>query len=421
MKNSIAKYFVLLFCLTGFTINAQEKWTCYTDDKLLLMDDYKTLGVFEYEDGSLWMITDRGINIFDGERWKKINSKTNSMNKSISSFMVDSKNRIWVGSNPDVAYGPAFLNKYNNGVVIYDGNEWQSMRTMDMGFKAPVVTRMFETKNGDIWLGVSSNKAGYETKNFLAKGALLRLSKEEWTVYKAKDVPCLSCEYVKSFYEDENGRLYFFAQNGLYYFEDGSFHGVKKDEGYNLKKSPNFMFVDSKKNLWVAAYNRAAMYNGREWKSFGRKNGITSGESLLLGFSETTDGKIILTSGNGYFYYDNAGQWQHEKIKFLSGNTYIDSQNRLWISSNKGLMIKDGEETTMHKDIPWVWNIFQDKADGVWAMSHKDGIKRLKDGQWQLFNKDNQLPSDKILSGYVANDGKVWISTSKGVCSCEYD
>ena len=45
----------------------QEKWTCYTDDKLLLMDDYRTLGVFEYTDGTLWMVTDRGINIFNGK------------------------------------------------------------------------------------------------------------------------------------------------------------------------------------------------------------------------------------------------------------------------------------------------------------------------------------------------------------------
>jgi len=68
-----------------------------------------------------------------------------------------------------------------------------------------------------------------------------------------------------------------------------------------------------------------------------------------------------------------------------------------------------------------VWAVIQDKAGGLWALSHKDGIKRLKDGQWQLFNKDNQLPSNRIRSRYVANDGKVWIATNKGVCSYEYD
>jgi len=97
---------LVIFLLTSWYCNTREKWTCYTDDKVLLMDDFRTLGVFEYEDGSLWMITDRGINIFDGERWKKLDNKTNAMNKSISSYLLDSKNRVWIGSNQ---YGPVFF------------------------------------------------------------------------------------------------------------------------------------------------------------------------------------------------------------------------------------------------------------------------------------------------------------------------
>jgi ligand-binding sensor domain-containing protein len=295
------------------------------------------------------------------------------------------------------------------------------MQTEDLGFKAPVVTRMFESKNGDIWLGVSSHAAGFEKGKLFAKGALLRFSNEEWTVYRWKDLPCIGCEFVKSFYEDQNGRLYFFAQYALYYFEDDSFHRVNKEEGYNLKSAPTTMFLDSKKNLWTGASNRIAMYDGKHWKSFNRKNGLPPADFPIIGFSENTEGKIILTAGNGLYHYDGADQWQKEKIKLLTGNSYIDSQNRIWVSSIKGLIIKDGEETTTHKDISKVWAILQDKAGGVWALSRKDGVKRLKDGQWQLFNKNNQLPSDKIRSGYVAEDGKVWIATNKGVCSCEYD
>jgi len=69
--------------------------------------------------------------------------------------------------------GPSFLHKYNDGVVLYDGKEWKSMRTMDMGFKAPVITRMFETKKGDIWLGVSSKISGAEVGSVFAKRPLL--------------------------------------------------------------------------------------------------------------------------------------------------------------------------------------------------------------------------------------------------------
>ncbi len=418
------KTFLRLFCLAFFIqfyCNAQEKWTCYTDEQLLLMDDYRTLGVFEYVDGSLWIITDRGINIFDGTHWKKLDNKKNPMNKSISSYMVDSKNRVWVGSNPEVIYGPAFLHKFNDGVVRYDGKQWQSMRTKDMGFKAPVVTRMFESKNGDIWLAVSSNASGAETSDIFAKGALLRLSNEEWTVYKAKDMPCLSCEFVKGFHEDENGKLYFFAQNGLFYFENGTFHEVQKDEGYKISNRViSVKYTDSKKHLWLAAPARAAMFNGGQWTTYNRKNGLPERTWIPLGFTETKDNDIVLSMSNGVYMLDGSGQWERLKKQFLSANAYIDSQNRIWAPTHKGLEIKDGNVWTIQKDIPKVFGILEDKDGGVWALSNKNGVKRLKDGQSQVFNKKNQLPSSKIMGGYVANDGKVWIATNKGICSCEY-
>ncbi len=65
--------------------------------------------------------------------------------------------------------------------------------------------------------------------------------------------------------------------------------------------------------------------------------------------------------------------------------------------------------------------IIQDNSGGVWALSKNKGVKRYKDGKWQLFTKDNKLPSNRILMGHVSKDGTVWIGTSKGVCKCEYD
>ena len=75
----------------------------------------------------------------------------------------------------------------------------------------------------------------------------------------------------------------------------------------------------------------------------------------------------------------------------------------------------------MHKDITKVGQIFEDKNGGVWALSRNNGVWRLKDGEWQQFNKDNQLPSDLIKLFYVSDNGTVWLATSKGICSCEYD
>ena len=414
---------LILILLASFQLNGQEKWTCYTDDKAMVMDALNTLGVFNYVDGSLWFVTNKGINIFKDGDWKIINKKTELLKKKIGSYLVDSKNRIWIGTgSPDIffdGYLPGQL--YQGGVVIYDGNEWKPMNTKEMGIKAPVITEMFEASNGDIWLGVSMVRPGAEKGALFARGALLRYSNEEWTVYQQKDVPCLDCHFVKKFYEDDNGRLFFIAENGLYYFENDAFHWVKRADGFDLRTTPTATFIDSKNNLWLAAPTRVATYNGKEWRSFNRKNGLPSMEGWPYGFTETSDNKIILTAANGMYTYDNNDQWEQEKIKFLYGNSYVDKQDRLWIPALKGLVIRDGENDTMHKDVPKVWQIIEDHDGGIWAFSRNKGVKRFKDGEWQLFNDDNKLPSNKIAFTHISDNGTVWIATNKGICSCEYD
>lgn len=402
--------------------SSKEQWTCYTDKETLITGDYQILGIFEYVDGSLWIVTDKGINIFDGEKWKKLDKKSGATKKKISSYLLDSKNRIWLGTNPEAYAGPSFLSSYDDVVRIYDGDTWKSMKTKDMGFKAPVVTKMFESSNGDIWLGASSHLSGAEDSNIFSKGALLRFSNDEWTVYKSKDLPCLSCEFVKGFYEDDNGRQYFWGNNGLYYFENSSFHGVKKDQGYNIRdRVVNTVFEDSKGNFWMGAPARIAKYNGKVWKTYNRKNGLPERSWWPLGFTETKDGQIILSMSNGLYYLDSNEQWVREKRQIVRSKVHIDNEDRIWIPTHKGLEIKNGQNREIHKDIPNIWKIMEDKNGGTWALSWNKGVKRYKDGKWSYHTDKNDLPSDKIKLGYVSKDGSIWIGTKKGICSCTYN
>lgn len=139
------------------------------------------------------------------------------------------------------------------------------------------------------------------------------------------------------------------------------------------------------------------------------------------GFIETTDNKLIMTAANGLYTYDGKDQWIHEKMNYLFGNSFVDKQNRLWIPFHKGLIIRDGVNETMHKDITKVGRIFEDKNGGIWALSRNNGVWRLKGGEWDQFTKDNQLPADFVTFHHVSDNGTVWLATNKGICACEYD
>ncbi|MBT8311969.1 MAG: hypothetical protein HKP23_03930, partial [Flavobacteriaceae bacterium] len=154
--------FKALFLFIGIQLVGQEKWTCYTDKSELLMDNQIVLGAFEYTDGSLWVVTNRGINTLKDGKWETINRKTDLLKNQIGSYMLDSQNRIWIGSgSPDMFFdGYVTRELYKGGVIIYDGKEWKPTFTNDMGINAAVVNKMFEASNGDIWLGVTASKPG---------------------------------------------------------------------------------------------------------------------------------------------------------------------------------------------------------------------------------------------------------------------
>ena len=426
------KFKVLLtsicFCL-AFQLVCQETWTCYTDKSELLMDNQFVLGTFEHMDGSLWVVTQRGINTFKDGIWNTINKDTDLLKNQIGSYMVDSKNRVWIGSGSPDMFWDGYLTRelYNGGVIIYEDGEWKPTLTKDLGINTPVVNNMFQASNNDIWIVTSGTKTNQiMATGIIPKAALLHHSAEtgEWTAYRQKDMPCRSCHFVNEFFEDENGRVYFIAAYGIYYYEDGGFRPILKSDSFNYRYPSMIVsqFVDSNNSLWLGSLPlRIYNYDGTSWRSFTNKHGMKIKSGHPFGFVETSDNKIIMSSVNGLYTYDGENQWLYEKIMYLTANSFIDKDERLWIPTQKGLIIRDGDNDTLHKDKPRISYIFEDKNESIWALSLNKGAWRYRNGEWQKFGEDNQLPSDKVGLLHISEDGTVWLTTNKGVCSCEYN
>ena len=417
---------LVILLLISEPISAQERWTCYNNKEELLMDNQLFLGAFEYVDGSTWFVTDKGINIFKEGEWIIHSKKTELLKNKVGAYLVDSQNRIWIGTGaPDMFFdGYALGQLYEGGIVIYDGEKWEAKQTKDLGINSPVITRMYESSNGDIWMGVSSVTPGMEKQALFPKGALLRLSREtgEWTDYREKDVPCFECHFVKGFYEGANGRMHFLARNGVYYFENGEFTSVVKDNvdfKFPYGQWITARFEDSKGNLWLGAPGRVARHDGKNWISFNRKNGLPPVERMPYGFLETPEGKIIMSATNGLYTFNGKDQWEQDKIKYLYGNARMDNQNRIWIPTDKGLIIRDGNSDNLNKDLKKIYSFLEDQNGAVWALASGGGIHRYKDGHWATFDKNNKLPSDRITMIYPSESGPVWIGTNKGICRCE--
>ena len=408
----------LLFCFvfsSMLQIVAQEKWTCYTNEDLL-MNDYRIVSIFDYVDGSLWIATDRGIDVFDGKNWKKYDENNKLMKKDVGAVLVDNKDRVWIGTGT-----PEGVFNYDSGsLLVYNGKDWKPFLTKDIGFKARVVSRIYEHSSGDIWVGVQSTKPG--ANSVLGKGAILRYTNDEWIVYKYKDIPCYSCDFVKGFAEDADGKLWLWGKEGLAYFYDEEFYSMTKKDGYLKSGQPiTATYIDNEDKFWIAGPGKVAKWDNNKWTTYTRKNGLPAIDWRPHGISETPKGDMILAMTNGVYRFDGVENWPRDKKEILSANIHFDQKGSLWVPTYKGLEIRNGDDVTFDKDLKAAWAIITDQNNGVWAFTAKDGAKRFKDNQWTYYTEKNKLPSRKIKLAHVAENGTVWIGTDKGICKCEYE
>ena len=66
---------------------SQIKTECFTDVEVLITDDYRTLGIFEYKDGSIWFVTEKGISIFSDDDFKTVNKANKLVRNPIGAYL----------------------------------------------------------------------------------------------------------------------------------------------------------------------------------------------------------------------------------------------------------------------------------------------------------------------------------------------
>jgi len=142
---------------------------------------------------------------------------------------------------------------------------------------------------------------------------------------------------------------------------------------------PEFLYSDSKKNIWVGSGNIGLFrYNS----------------GTLFQFKNNID-----TKANNYIpAYD---------LKCM----VEDSDSNLWIGTgDKGLLKFNGNkwEIVPTPSNARVLDIDIDKSNRLWLATDK-GILRYFNGEWIIFNSSNSsLPNDRVVSIKLENENKIW-------------
>jgi ligand-binding sensor domain-containing protein/signal transduction histidine kinase/CheY-like chemotaxis protein/AraC-like DNA-binding protein len=172
----------------------------------------------------------------------------------------------------------------------------------------------------------------------------------------------------------------------------------------------NHLFKDSSKRLWVATYSGLFMYDGQELKHYEHTSDTTSISSNSVNMvTEDQKGRIWIISEAGLDEFNIRSEnfiRYNQKISLpeTMKAIVVDKENKLWISSNEGIVSLDPQNLTIKR---------YDASDGLQGNSffHKAVLRNKNDQLYfggphgfNVFHPDSLKGVNSIPSYFYTTD-----------------
>ncbi|MGM0946615.1 MAG: hybrid sensor histidine kinase/response regulator transcription factor [Bacteroidota bacterium] len=424
------------------------------------MTNNRVLDLEQDQDGFLWIITEKGLNRYDGYEIKTYPKVFNFLlDRDLllkSSLMIDSKNKIWTISG---SLHPNFFDREKNQfITIPNVNSVTAMTEAQSG------NILFGTLSGQLFsyqqddkikelilakpdqeiIGLFKNPTRDQEVFILFKNQIGKINtqtKEFKSLYSQSSTDSL---VFSSASIDAEGKLWIGTfENGLYSFD--STETLKPVDSLTPKVKINSPILDLKlKNeneLWIATYGLGVFIYDLTHKSFKHLDHqktnpysikVNDIAALYHDYAGTT---WIGTLGAGLNFFDpyldkfqvisndDAPSYIHlENIRAV----YVDPKKRLWIgSAGNGLIFYDLQSKK--------WNSYSSSSDypvklkedriislggideEIWIGYQNEGLSILnfKENTIRHFNENSQpaLSASQILRIIKDEQNRFWICT----------
>ncbi len=218
-------------------------------------------------------------------------------------------------------------------------------------------------------------------------------------------------------------------------------------------KSVQSLFRDTRGNLWVGTWGGGIFRLRPGQKKFEYLSANVATDTpiadRILGFAESKNGFIwIATFGHGLHYYDPVSGRIAQKADNSYGmhgipskdirSVLVDSRNRLWIGSTKGLYAVDrpgeaGEkvhafseeryEQQFHPSFYHLLTIFEDDQHNIWLGTDGAGLYRYvrELDKFERIAANELLDQTTICAIAQSADKAIWISGKSGISRIQAD
>ena len=300
--------------------------------------------IVQTEEGFIWIGSYSGLIRYDGNTFERMDSTTGIA--SVVSLFVDSKNRLWVGTN-------------DAGVAVIDKGTTKMFRIED-GLKSLSVRSITEDANGNIYVGTTRGVAEIN----------------EAMNVRTIDQVLIRDEYIRQLVSDEYGHIYGLTQEGaLFTIENGVLGNYYDLPGEGIKGIVS-IFPDP--------YNFGYLYLG--------SNG-----------SKVYHVDIMTVVQRVYREVNVAPLSCINAVVRIESTLWFCANNGIGIMENEKLRVLDTVPMTKSVD-----HMMGDYQNNLWFTSSRQGVMKITQNRFADMFEWYDLPATVVNTTCSYNDWKLF-------------
>jgi len=371
--------------------------------------------IAEDRDGNVYFATrSSGVSRFDGNELKRLTEAEGLAGNNTYAVSLTPKGELVIGT-------------FDAGASICKARELTGCRTLNTknGLAADAVYSTYADREGNIWFGTRSGVSQLSTTTFQSFGeaeglpnrtvyavlgepngdlwvtthaglARLRVSGDSVHVDRITEATSVQFREMFDVLRDRNGTHWFASGRGLFRMRgDGRFEQFWEKHGL-AETYVNDLFEDSRGALWIATSGGVSRLDDPakdplSFTNFGRAEGLPG--LMIYSIAEDRDGRMwVASEGQGIAWFDGTRFHAFTTRDGLPGDAIHDllvsRDGALWIGTAGG---------------------------GLARVDPRSVTQRAGTAATRVFDRDDGLHSDDVISIAENRDGALWLTTSRGV------
>ena len=347
--------------------------------------------------GAIWVATNGGLSIIQGSNITNYSNSEGFPDSPIRAVQEMLNGDMWIGTD-------------GGGIVVFRDYKIHEIITAADGLKNNFIYTITQNpSDSTIWIGHQGD------------GGITRLSESGSEFYTTDDG--LISNQINKILFLKQGEIAIATEAGLSFLSPKKIDMVSIPEEGILSFETVLVKQDSSQKIWFGSYsNGFRTFDGEKWQSFEsppeKTNGYTQSATVHK------NGAVWFgTQGSGIIEVRQDKITRQITMKDGLLDDYVrgiefDEEGNLWVCTNNGInklnldfeVVESFSEE--HLPNPFCTDIVVSKKDGsIWAGSFGGGAVHITPDSIIVFNTENGLKSDQVISVYEDSNQHIWIGT----------